>query len=135
MNTDVLVVEDDIANQQVAVLLLKKFGYKVKLAIDGEIAVELAMEQKYSLILMDCQMPRMDGYDASIAIRKNPGPNQTTPIIALTANLMEGIDSECLAAGMDDVLNKPVLADNLKIMVEKWRGKLSQYHLNNARDW
>lgn len=125
----VLVVEDDIANQQVALLLLKKFGYQTTLATNGQIAIELTKIQKYAMILMDCQMPVMNGFDASLAIRNTVGPNQNTPIIALTANLVAGVSQDCYNSGMDDVLNKPVMMNDLKTMVEKWLGKSSKTQL------
>lgn len=127
-------MEDDIANQQVALLLLQKIGHPADLATNGQMAVTLSKKREYSLILMDCQMPIMNGFDASLAIRNSVGPNQKTPIIALTANLVSGVDHECFECGMDDVLNKPVLMNDLKIITEKWLGESSNYHSINRQN-
>lgn len=116
----ILVVEDDYANQQVTTLFLKKFGHLSDIAENGEIAVELASQHKYQLILMDCQMPIMDGFVATQKIRSTEGPNQKTPVIALTANLVNGIHEDCHNSGMDDVLNKPVTMKAMQEMVNKW---------------
>lgn len=129
MTIKVLVVEDDLANQQVALLFLKRFGYQAIIAENGAVAVENCKETKYPIIFMDCQMPVMDGFTASLAIRENQGPNQFTPIIALTANSLIGIKKECISAGMDDILSKPISLDRLNEMTEKWIGK-SCSHLN-----
>ncbi len=120
MNDTILVVEDDYANQQVAVLFLKKFGFKTKIAENGEIAIELAQAEEYRLIFMDCQMPIMDGFEATKQIRKNPGLNQNTTIIALTANLLSGVHIECKNCGMDDILNKPISLKTMKAIINKW---------------
>ena len=120
-----MVVEDDFANQQVATLFLKKFGYDTEVAENGAIALELARQKKYSLILMDCQMPVTDGFTATKAIRSTPGPNQHTPVIALTANLVSGIRTECQNCGMDDILYKPVTMKGMQEMVAKWIDKLA----------
>ncbi len=120
MENNILVVEDDFANQQVAVLFLKKFGYSTEIADNGAIAVEMALHKKYSLILMDCQMPIMDGFTSTRTIRSSEGLNQKTPIIALTANLVSGIHGDCEESGMDDILNKPVTMKAMQAMVTKW---------------
>lgn len=120
MTAKILVVEDDYANQQVAVLYLKKLGYKADVAENGSIAVDLSTKTQYSVILMDCQMPVMDGFTASQSIRETEGLNQETPIIALTANLVSGILEECLACGMNDILNKPIAVADMKNILTKW---------------
>lgn len=120
MTAKILVVEDDYANQQVAVLYLKKLGYKADVAENGSIAVDLSTKIQYSVILMDCQMPVMDGFTASQSIRETEGLNQETPIIALTANLVSGILEECLACGMNDILNKPIAVADMKNILIKW---------------
>ena len=113
----VLVAEDNIVNQKVASKLLEKFGCRVDVAANGEEAVRMAEDLPYALILMDCQMPEMDGYEATAAIRKM---EKDTPIIALTANAMEGDREKCLAAGMDDYLPKPINPEALNEMLDKW---------------
>ncbi len=120
MDTKILIVEDDFANQQVATLFLKKFGYQTEVAENGAVAASLSQQKQYSLILMDCQMPIMDGFTATEAIRTTPGPNQETPIIALTANLVSGIRADCEHCGMNDILYKPVTMAAMQAMVEKW---------------
>lgn len=126
MDTKILIVEDDFANQQVATLFLKKFGYQTEVAVNGAIAANLSQKNQYSLILMDCQMPVMDGFTATKAIRSKPGPNQTTPIIALTANLVSGIRTDCQQCGMNDILYKPVSMSAMQEMVDKWIEKADQ---------
>jgi len=125
MTTEILIVEDDFANQQVARLFLKKFGYESEIVENGEKAVEATKHKKYSLIFMDCQMPVMDGFTATRSIRVTQGVNQNTPIIALTANLVNGINQQCRSSGMDDVICKPISMQGLKDITEKWIGKQS----------
>jgi CheY-like chemotaxis protein len=120
MSSKILIVEDDFANQQVASLFIKKFGYPFEVAENGQIAVNKAMQTHFGLILMDCQMPIMDGFEATKKIRNAKGPNQDTPIIALTANIVNGIEKECIKIGMNDLLNKPVSMNTMKDMIEKW---------------
>lgn len=120
MTNKILVVEDDFANQQVATLFLKKFGFDCDVAENGHEAVALSSKIKYPLIFMDCQMPGMDGFEATQQIRKTEGPNQKTPIIALTANAVMGIREKCLAAGMSDILTKPIKMESLNEMAKKW---------------
>jgi len=120
MSSKILIVEDDYANQRVASLFLKKLGYEIEVAENGRQGLELAISNSYQLIFMDCQMPIMDGYDATKAIRKEDGPNQKTPIIALTANVVCGVNDKCIGAGMNDVLNKPLQFDNMKQMLSNW---------------
>jgi len=120
MPKKILVVEDDFANQRVASLFIAKLGHEVEIAENGSIAVDKTASTAYDLILMDCQMPIMDGFEACRTIRELEGPNQKIPIVALTANVVAGIDQECLQAGMDDILNKPVQLDNMQAMLDKW---------------
>ncbi|MCW8877507.1 MAG: response regulator [Kangiellaceae bacterium] len=116
----ILVAEDDFANQRVASLFLKKLGYEVEIAENGHQAVELAESKPFQLILMDCQMPVMDGFEATKKIRASKGPNKDIPIIALTANVVCGVNGDCLSAGMNDILNKPVQLEQMKSMIEQW---------------
>jgi two-component system, sensor histidine kinase len=103
----ILLVEDHPINQKLALALLARMGYAVDLAENGLLAVQAAARQPYDLILMDMQMPEMDGLEAARRIRSDAGPNQSTRIIALTANAMESDKQACRAAGMDDYLSKP----------------------------
>jgi len=120
MPAKILVVEDDFANQRVASLFLKKLGYEVDIAENGEKGLALALQNPYQLIFMDCQMPVMDGFQTARLIREKSGPNQTIPIIALTANVVAGINDGCSAAGMNDVLSKPVQLNIMQQMLDKW---------------
>lgn len=117
----VLLVEDNSVNQKVAQKILKKIGCKTDLAINGQEAVDLYQKNNYDLILMDCQMPIMDGYDASIQIRefeKNKGKH--TPIIAMTAHVMDKNRERCFEVGMDDYMSKPIKYIKVLEMVKKW---------------
>ncbi len=122
----ILIVEDNLVNQTVAKRMLVKGGFEVAVAGNGEQAVEKIMSNiRYDLIFMDCQMPRMDGYEASRRIREYE--NQThaevrIPIIALTANAMQGDREKCLNAGMDDYIPKPVKRDTLNEMIRQYLG-------------
>ncbi len=126
MEPKILVVEDDFANQQVATLFLQRFGYQTEVATNGQIAIDLALKHHYGLIYMDCQMPVVDGFDACQALRSQPGPNQKTPIVALTANMVSGIKQRCISVGMDDVICKPINMEMLENMSKRWFGQQSQ---------
>jgi PAS domain S-box-containing protein len=118
----ILVAEDNITNQKVARLMLEKMGCQVDTVADGQEAVEAARQLRYDLILMDCQMPELDGYAATQAIRGEEAASGTarTPIVALTANAMEGEEERCLAIGMDGYLTKPIRGDSLAAVVARW---------------
>jgi CheY-like chemotaxis protein len=116
----ILLVEDNVVNQKVACRLLEKLGYRVDVAGDGAAAVKAWESGKYDLILMDCQMPEMDGYEASRKIRRLERDGQRIPIVALTAHAMKGADAECTAAGMDDFLTKPVDRVQLRERLDHW---------------
>ena len=120
--TRVLLVEDNPVNREVAVGLLELLGYYVDSAEDGRQACALTATRPYSLILMDCQMPVMDGFAATATIRERERQTQSAriPIIALTANAMEGDRDRCLAAGMDDYLSKPFAHQALAEMLVRW---------------
>jgi CheY-like chemotaxis protein len=117
----ILVAEDNITNQKVARLMLEKLGCKVDTVADGQEAIDAVRRARYDLVLMDCQMPELDGYSATAAIRREEGASGIrTPIVALTANAMEGEEERCLAAGMDGYISKPVRADALAAVVARW---------------
>lgn len=109
-NVSVLLAEDNFVNQKIAIKILQKYGIAVTPANNGIEAVDAALTQSFDLIIMDCQMPDMDGYQATQRIRQLAADNQWphTPIIALTANAMKGDEEKCLAAGMDDYMTKPI---------------------------
>jgi PAS domain S-box-containing protein len=119
-----LVVEDNAVNQKVAVRMLERLGLRADVAANGREAVEMCRMVPYQLIFMDCQMPEMDGFAAAREIRllEAPGPQAPT-IIAMTAEAMAGTREECLAAGMDDYIAKPVKFDHLREAVKSWAGR------------
>jgi two-component system, sensor histidine kinase len=114
---DVLLAEDMSANQMLVQYALKRRGHKVEIAPDGKVAVELATKRDFDVVLMDLQMPVLDGFGATAAIRALPGYDRI-PIIALTAHAMEADRERCLAAGMDDYLAKPLDVNKLVEIVE-----------------
>ncbi|MFN0101209.1 MAG: response regulator [Bryobacteraceae bacterium] len=116
----VLLAEDNLVNQKVAVRILERLHAEVEVVPNGVAAVAAATRKAFDLILMDCQMPEMDGFQATAAIRVAEGDTRHTPIVALTANAMQGDRERCLAAGTDDYLPKPVRSDELARMLEKW---------------
>ena len=116
----VLVVEDNEVNQMVIKGMLTKLGFSFDLAKDGEEAVGKANEHPYAVILMDCQMPIMDGYEATQKIREMEADSRHTPIVALTAHAFHEESEKCISVGMDDFLSKPISVDSLKGMLEKW---------------
>ncbi len=115
-----LVVDDNGVNQKVAARMLARLGCRVEVASTGREAVDLVSRTPFNLVFMDCMMPEMDGYEATAAIRALPAPSSRVPIIAMTANAMQGDREHCLAAGMDDYLSKPVQPDRLQEMVDRW---------------
>ena len=125
-NRRILLVEDNEVNRKVATRLLAKLQLQVDIAVNGLEAVQKATETAYDLILMDCQMPEMDGYEATRTLRQQ---GVQTPIIALTANALEGDREKCLACGMNDYLSKPIQADKLRQTLARW---LSETPLQQA---
>ncbi|QGX38927.1 ATP-binding protein [Permianibacter aggregans] len=129
----VLLVEDNIVNQAVTRGMLKLLGLEVDAANDGEAALSLLARNHYDLILMDCQMPGMDGFEATRQWRITEKAEQRyTPIIALTANAMQGDKERCLAAGMDDYLAKPINREQLNQTVARWFGRFSAMDVASA---
>jgi two-component system, sensor histidine kinase and response regulator len=116
----ILLAEDNVVNQKVACRILEKLGYRVDVAGDGQAAFEAWQSGRYQAILMDCQMPVMDGYETTRKIREHEAGGKHVPIIALTAHAMKGADNECRAAGMDDYLSKPIDREQLQKTLNRW---------------
>jgi CheY-like chemotaxis protein len=116
----VLLAEDDRANQRVAQRMLQHLGCTVDIAANGREVVRMATERTYDLIFMDCAMPEMDGYQATMELRAREGDGPRIPIIALTANAMSEDRKRCLAAGMDEHLAKPICPEHLARVLNKW---------------
>ena len=114
-----LMAEDNVVNQRVAARLLEKMGYLVDVVNDGQEAVSAWARGSYDAILMDCQMPEMDGYAATREIRRLENGGARIPIIALTAHAIKGADEECFAAGMDHYVTKPIDRDELRKCLER----------------
>ena len=131
--TRILVADDHRVNQQLAVLMLERLGYRADVVANGNEAIEAVSRVPYSLILMDCHMPEMDGYLATAEIRRREASprkregddcmlaiRHRIPIIAMTANAMQGDREKCLEAGMDDYISKPIKPDQLEAILAKW---------------
>jgi signal transduction histidine kinase/CheY-like chemotaxis protein len=116
----ILVVEDSPVNRLVAVRQLKRNGYRVHVVNDGREALQALATQRYDAVLMDCQMPDVDGYQATRELRRREDGVRHTPVIAMTAHAMTGDRERCLDAGMDDYLTKPVRSQTLIAMLERW---------------
>ena len=116
----ILVAEDNPVNQKVAVKILERLGYRVEVADNGQEAVEACARTSYDALLMDCQMPIMDGFVATAKIREQEGPKRRTPIVAMTASAMAGDRERCLAAGMDDYVSKPISPESISEVLRRW---------------
>ena len=122
----ILLVEDDESNAEIAMVLLRRLGPSITHVANGALAVAAYREAEYDMVIMDCQMPVMDGLEATRQIRayekQNPH-SKRTPITALTAHSFDGYREECLAADMDDYMTKPVSSDDFLIMLHRWIGE------------
>ena len=116
----ILVAEDNRINQMVALGLLRKLGYAADVAPNGLAVLEAMKRHPYDIILMDCQMPELDGYETTRRIRATQQVH-IPRIIAMTAHALRGEEERCLEAGMDDYLSKPVHLETLRAMLERWR--------------
>lgn len=120
-----LLVEDNLVNIKVAHVMLKKLGFSFDIAMDGFEAVGMLDKNRYDLVLMDCQLPGIDGYEATRQFRQMEHNRQLphTPVIALTANAMQGDRETCLQAGMDDYMTKPISMQGLREKLQQWLGQ------------
>lgn len=123
----VLIVEDAPTNQQVAGLMLKRLGCDVDISDNGHTALSAIENNNYDIVFMDCQMPVMDGYEATKELRNREGMQRRSTVIAMTAHAMMGDKEKCLEAGMDDYISKPIKQQDLMDVIEKW-GKKNNLH-------
>jgi CheY-like chemotaxis protein len=115
----ILVVEDNAINRKIATRMLEKLGYTADAVCSGSHALRALEGREYALVLMDVQMPEMDGFETTAEIRRREGAAHI-PIIAMTANAMSGDRDKCLMAGMDDYVSKPVQSAGMKAAIERW---------------
>lgn len=115
-----LIVEDNVINQLVAVEMVRRLGYSCDVVASGAEALDALVERTYSAVLMDCYMPVMDGFAATEELRRREGEVHHTPVIAVTAGVMEENRERCFASGMDDYLTKPVRLETLGTVLDRW---------------
>jgi PAS domain S-box-containing protein len=120
----ILLAEDNLVNQKVALKMLEKLGYKADVAQNGQQVLQLLARSNYDLVLMDCQMPVLDGYATTREIRNREGDKRHTIIVAMTANAMKEDRQKCLDAGMDDYLSKPVSKKDIQDILDEWSSRV-----------
>ena len=122
-------VEDNIVNQTVTAKMLERLGVRSDVAANGREALDMLGIAPYDVVLMDCQMPVMDGYQAAAEIRRRQGPDQGIAIIAMTADAAAGSQERCIKAGMDDYISKPVNIVALTDILAKWSRHSMRYSM------
>ncbi len=122
----ILIAEDNAVNQRLTLRLLEKLGYSADIAADGHQVLAALSKRSYDLVLMDCQMPGMDGFEATVEVRRREGSVRHTPIVAMTAHAMRDDRDRCLCAGMDDYLSKPIHPEELAHMLDRWLTRHSE---------
>jgi len=120
----VLLVDDNPINRKVVLLQVRKLGYEADAVADGSAAMDALQHDHYALVLMDCQMPTMDGFATTDAIRSLPSPHRHVPIVALTAYVSSEDRRRCLEAGMNDFVAKPATLGALRTVIGNWLGPL-----------
>ena len=119
-NARVLLAEDNKVNQKVVIAILEKAGCRVDTVDNGQDAIQQIRTKRYDVVLMDCQMPIMDGFEATARIRAMPEPISKIPIIAITAHALKEDHEKCVSSGMDDYLSKPVSRQELIDLINKY---------------
>ncbi len=133
-NTKILLAEDNLINQKVATRILEKLGVEIIIAGDGVEAIDMLKTEKPDMILMDVQMPKMDGLEATRTIRREVEDGRKIPIIAMTAHAMKGDRDRCLAAGMNDYVSKPIKKDELISIIARYKKGISQADQREKKD-
>ena len=127
IGTRVLLVEDNITNQIIAAMMLRRLGCDVDIAADGRQAIQQIDEFSYDIVFMDCEMPEMDGFEATAAIRRRSDSKSQLPVIAVTAQAMQGDKERCLLAGMNDYISKPIRQEDFVAALKGWLLKKDQH--------
>ncbi|MCH7827156.1 MAG: response regulator, partial [Bacteroidetes bacterium] len=126
----ILIAEDNLVNQKVAVRTFEKMGYRIEVVANGQEAVQSVRNIKYDIVFMDVLMPEMDGYEATKLILDEQNEDSRPKIIAMTANTMQGDRETCLKEGMDDYLSKPIRIDELQKIIIKWGKSIQNQKLD-----